>query len=44
MGTTFAKPHAATDKEIKGIIEGFVHASEFLHKAGYSGVGLHGAQ
>lgn len=44
MGMTFAKPHAATGEEIKAIIEAFVHASVFLHKAGYNGVELHGAQ
>jgi len=43
MGMHFAKPHAATEKEIQDIINGFVHAAEFLHKAGYDGIELHGA-
>ncbi|KAI9851161.1 MAG: hypothetical protein M1838_004370 [Thelocarpon superellum] len=43
MGMTFAKPHAATSEEIKNIIEGFAHAAEYLHRAGYDGIELHGA-
>lgn len=43
MGMTFAKPHAASEAEIKGIIEGFAHAAEYLEKAGWDGVELHGA-
>ena len=43
MGMTFAKPHAASDKEIENIIEGFTHTAEYLHKAGYDGIELHGA-
>jgi 2,4-dienoyl-CoA reductase-like NADH-dependent reductase (Old Yellow Enzyme family) len=43
MGMTFAKPRAATDEDIKNIIEGFAHAAEYLEKAGYDGVELHGA-
>ncbi|KAI9754612.1 MAG: hypothetical protein M4579_004641 [Chaenotheca gracillima] len=43
MGMTFAKPHAATETEIAHIIEGFAYAAEFLHKAGYDGIQLHGA-
>ena len=40
---TFAKPHAATQDEIDRIVEGFAHAAEFLHKAGYDGIQLHSA-
>ena len=43
LGMRFAKPHAATAEEIQKIIYGFVHAAEYLHKAGYDGIQLHGA-
>lgn len=43
MGMTFAKPHAASQDEIKRIIDGFAHAAEYLHKAGYDGIQLHSA-
>lgn len=43
MGMQFAKPHAATTDEIAQITEGFAHAAEFLDKAGYDGIELHGA-
>ncbi|KAH7371969.1 hypothetical protein BKA66DRAFT_468947 [Pyrenochaeta sp. MPI-SDFR-AT-0127] len=43
MGLTFAKPRAATDEDIQNIIEGFAHAAEYLEKAGYDGIQLHGA-
>ncbi|KAF2133830.1 FMN-linked oxidoreductase [Dothidotthia symphoricarpi CBS 119687] len=43
MGMTFAKPRAATEEDIKNIIEGFAHAAEYLEKAGYDGIELHGA-
>lgn len=43
MGMTFAKPHPASSKEIERIIEGFAHAAEYLHAAGYDGIQLHGA-
>ena len=43
MGMTFAKPHPATSDEIQRIIDGFAHAAEYLHKAGYDGIQLHGA-
>lgn len=43
MGMRFAKPHAASIEEIKDIISRFTHAAEFLHKAGYDGIQLHGA-
>ena len=43
MGMQVAHPHAATKDEIKLVIQGFAHAAEFLHKAGYDGVERHGA-
>lgn len=43
MGMTFEKPRAATDEDIKNVIEGFAHAAEYLEKAGYDGIELHGA-
>lgn len=43
MGMTFAKPHPASSKEIEHIMEGFAHAAEYLHAAGYDGIQLHGA-
>lgn len=43
MGMTFAKPHAASETEIKKVIDGFAHAAEYLEKAGYDGIELHGA-
>lgn len=43
MGMEFAKPHPASAEEIERIIEGFTHAAEYLHKAGYDGIELHGA-
>ncbi|KAF1952085.1 FMN-linked oxidoreductase [Byssothecium circinans] len=43
LGLTFAKPRAATQEDIKDIIEGFAHAAEYLDKAGYDGIQLHGA-
>ncbi|KAK1494024.1 NADH:flavin oxidoreductase/NADH oxidase [Colletotrichum tamarilloi] len=42
-GMTFAKPHAATLEEIKKLTEGFVHCAEYLEKAGFDGLQLHGA-
>ena len=43
MGMEFNKPHPASQEEVERIIEGFAHASEYLYKAGYDGVELHGA-
>lgn len=43
MGMHFNKPHAASKDEIKQIIDGFAHAAEYLEKAGYDGIQLHGA-
>lgn len=43
MGMQFAKPHPATEEEIRRVVNGFTHAAEYLHKAGYDGIELHGA-
>jgi len=43
MGMFFAKPHAASPEEISRLIDGFAHAAEYLEKAGYDGIQLHGA-
>ncbi|KIX97051.1 uncharacterized protein Z520_07165 [Fonsecaea multimorphosa CBS 102226] len=43
MGMRFAKPHAASLDDIKDIINRFTHAAEYLAKAGYDGIELHGA-
>jgi 2,4-dienoyl-CoA reductase-like NADH-dependent reductase (Old Yellow Enzyme family) len=43
MGMTFGKPRAATEEDIANVIEGFAHAAEYLEKAGYDGIQLHGA-
>ncbi|KAK7741825.1 hypothetical protein SLS53_004889 [Cytospora paraplurivora] len=43
MGMTFAKPRAMEKKDIERVIEGFAHAAEYAHKAGFDGVQLHGA-
>ena len=44
MGMTFEKPHPASLDEIERVIEGFAHTAEYLYKAGYDGIELHGAQ
>lgn len=43
MGLTFAKPRPANNDDIENVIEGFAHAAEYLHAAGYDGIELHGA-
>ncbi|RAH72288.1 NADH:flavin oxidoreductase/NADH oxidase family protein [Aspergillus aculeatinus CBS 121060] len=43
LGSTFARPRAATEADIQQVIEGFAHAAEYLEKAGYDGIQLHGA-
>jgi 2,4-dienoyl-CoA reductase-like NADH-dependent reductase (Old Yellow Enzyme family) len=43
MPITFEKPHAATKQEIEQLVEKFAHAAEYLEKAGYDGIELHGA-
>lgn len=44
MGMHFAKPKPMDEQDFKNVIEGFAHAAEFLYKAGYDGIQLHGAQ
>ncbi|KAL6799715.1 FMN-linked oxidoreductase [Trichoderma sp. SZMC 28012] len=43
MDMMFGKPHAASKAEIDEIVEGFAYAAEYLEKAGFDGVELHGA-
>jgi 2,4-dienoyl-CoA reductase-like NADH-dependent reductase (Old Yellow Enzyme family) len=43
MGMTFGKPRAMEQKDIDDIIASFVHTAEYLYKAGYDGMQLHGA-
>ncbi|KAI4245590.1 MAG: hypothetical protein L6R40_002391 [Gallowayella cf. fulva] len=43
LGLSFNKPHPASSEEIERIIDGFIHAAEYLYKAGYDGIQLHGA-
>lgn len=43
MGMQFAKPHPASSEEIERIIEGFAQSAEYLYKAGFDGIELHGA-
>ncbi|KAL8769648.1 MAG: hypothetical protein Q9209_004445 [Squamulea sp. 1 TL-2023] len=43
MGMTFNKPHPASSEEIERVKEAFVHAAEYLYKAGFDGIQLHGA-
>lgn len=40
---SYAKPRAATADDIREIIDAFAHAAEFLEKAGFDGIQLHGA-
>ncbi|GAB0138951.1 hypothetical protein EsDP_00007170 [Epichloe bromicola] len=42
-GMWFAKPRAMEKRDIDDVIEGFAHAAEYLHGAGYDGIELHGA-
>lgn len=44
MGMTFGKPRPMEKKDIERVVEGFAHAAEYAHKAGFDGVQLHGAQ
>lgn len=44
MGATFEKPKAMDDGDFENVIEGFAHAAEYLYKAGFDGIQLHGAQ
>ncbi|KAJ4127077.1 hypothetical protein NW768_008700 [Fusarium equiseti] len=42
-GKTYGVPRPATKEDIANIINGFAHAAEFLEKAGFDGIELHGA-
>lgn len=44
MGMKFAKPRPMEKKDIDRVVEGFAHAAEYAHKAGFDGVQLHAAQ
>ncbi|KAI1406993.1 NADH:flavin oxidoreductase/NADH oxidase-like protein [Hypoxylon sp. FL1857] len=39
----YKPPHPATHEEIRAVIEEFAHVAEYLAKAGWDGVQLHGA-
>ncbi|KAF2805270.1 FMN-linked oxidoreductase [Mytilinidion resinicola] len=43
LGRVFAKPRPATESELAEIASAFGHAAEFLDKAGFDGIELHGA-
>ncbi|QSZ33026.1 hypothetical protein DSL72_002611 [Monilinia vaccinii-corymbosi] len=43
MGFSYNKPRPATQEDIDSIIDKFAHAAEYLEKAGFDGVELHGA-
>ncbi|KAJ8611636.1 hypothetical protein MRB53_037860 [Persea americana] len=43
FGKTFGKPRPATQAEIDDIIESFVYTAQYLEKAGFDGVQIHGA-
>ncbi|KAK8903770.1 hypothetical protein ACHAPF_009661 [Botrytis cinerea] len=43
MGLTFNKPRPATQEDINSIVDKFAHAAEYLEKAGFDGIQLHGA-
>ncbi|KAI3325046.1 NADH oxidase [Xylariaceae sp. AK1471] len=39
----FGVPRAATRQDLDNVIEGFAHAAEYLERAGFDGIELHGA-
>lgn len=43
MGWTYAVPREASKEDIAHVIDGFAHAAEYLQKAGFDGIELHGA-
>ncbi|KAK2031598.1 NADH:flavin oxidoreductase/NADH oxidase [Colletotrichum zoysiae] len=43
MGMRFGKPRALSREEIKKVVDDFAHAAEYVHRAGFDGVELHGA-
>ncbi|KAI9150365.1 NADH-dependent flavin oxidoreductase nadA [Paramyrothecium foliicola] len=42
-GKTYGRPRAATKKDIAGVVRRFAYAAEYLEKAGFDGIMLHGA-
>ncbi|KAJ5716681.1 Aldolase-type TIM barrel [Penicillium malachiteum] len=43
QGREFGQPRAMTEENISQLIDGFAHAAEYLEKAGFDGIELHGA-
>ncbi|CAG8395795.1 unnamed protein product [Penicillium salamii] len=43
LGSTFAKPRAMFKKDFDDVIEGYAHAAEYCHKAGFDGIELNAA-
>ncbi|RAL61389.1 hypothetical protein DID88_009523 [Monilinia fructigena] len=43
IGLSYNKPRPATQEDIDSIIDKFAHAAEYLEKAGFDGIQLHGA-
>ncbi|OJJ04317.1 hypothetical protein ASPVEDRAFT_43785 [Aspergillus versicolor CBS 583.65] len=43
LGNTYGVPRAATEEDIKQVIDAFAHAAEYLDKAGFDGIQLHAA-
>ncbi|PYH41368.1 NADH:flavin oxidoreductase/NADH oxidase family protein [Aspergillus saccharolyticus JOP 1030-1] len=43
LGSTFAKPRAATEADLQQVVEGFAHAAAYLERAGFDGIQLHAA-
>ncbi|TGO66523.1 hypothetical protein BOTNAR_0059g00050 [Botryotinia narcissicola] len=43
MRMSFNKPRPATQDDINSIVDKFAHAAEYLEKAGFDGIQLHGA-
>ncbi|KAI1129678.1 NADH:flavin oxidoreductase/NADH oxidase [Nemania abortiva] len=43
LSMTFAKPRAMSKDDINDLVHSFAFAAEYVHKAGYDGVQLHGA-
>lgn len=44
LGLTFARPRAMEEGDIARVVEGFAHAAEYVQRAGFDGIQLHGAQ
>lgn len=43
LGMRFARPRPMDAKDFEAVIGGFAHAAEYLYKAGFDGIELHGA-